>query len=253
MANIQPGLEGREPSRLQNPTTITTHHSASLAPHHTALNTPFVCSGGRGVNPAWERVPPYNPAGIPCTQRHNARPQSHAHHGTRYYTATHSTMSAAILRTATHTERNSHTAHDRPSQACAYSKRPTHQSAANVELLPCDCVATPHTASRKPFHHGQHMAIYACVTVISCDADLSRRALYDVTYTRIDLHTTRTTDARQRGHTRSQLAYHHCMFIHTHTHIHKTRTTRQIPDCTSLLEALESPGLRRIKIHSAEN
>lgn len=173
--------------------TIPSHHNPhNTTPLHytpTTLKSPFVCSGGRGVNPARERVPPCNPAGIPCTQRHDARLQRHAHHDTRYYTATHSTMSAAILRTATHTERNSHTAHDRPSQACTYSKRPTHQGATTVELLLCDCVTTPHAASRKPFHPGRRMTIHANVTVTSCDTDLSHRALYDGTYTRIDLHT----------------------------------------------------------------
>ena len=132
--------------------TIPSHHNPhNPTPLHsppTTLKSPFVCSGGSGVNPARERVPPYNPAGIPCTQRHNAHPQSHAHHDTRYYTATHSTMSAAILRTATHAERNSYTAHDRPRHTDTIRRRSAHQSATNVALLLRNCATTPHTASQ---------------------------------------------------------------------------------------------------------
>lgn len=114
-------------------------------------------------------------------------------------------MSAAILRTPTHTERNGYTAHERPGQACTYRKRHTHHTPKRHQrgVYTPDCAATPHTPSRRPFRPGQRVAIHAGATMASCDTDLSRRAIYDSAFMRIDLHTASQDNGRQvvRPHT----------------------------------------------------
>ena len=59
----------------------------------------------------------------------------------------------------------------RPRHTDAIRRRSTNQSATIVELLPCDCVATTHISSRKPFHHGQRMTIHAGAMVSLRDLD----------------------------------------------------------------------------------
>lgn len=164
--------------------------------------------------------PPCNPVGIPCMQRHNEHPQNHARHDARYCTATHSTMSAAILRTPTHTERNGYTAHDRPSQACTYNKRRTHHTPKRHQrgAYTPDCAATPHTASRRRFHPGQRMAIHAgdMASLRDLDTTMQRAACRHTLRRAIRTHSQpgQQTPSSEAAHVHSLHIMFACLFIH---------------------------------------